>query len=70
VSRAVGYRWAAVSGLLDVAKAAVAVLFVVAIGGDQVAQVAAALAAIVVTVARRTSAFMAAAAWRRPRAAR
>ena len=47
VSRAVGYRWAAVSGLLDVAKAAVAVLLVVAIGGDHVAQVVAALAAIV-----------------------
>jgi acyl-phosphate glycerol 3-phosphate acyltransferase len=47
VSRAVGFRWAAVSGLLDVAKGAVAVLLVVAIGGDQVAQVAAALAAIV-----------------------
>ena len=46
VSRAVGYRWAAVSGLLDVAKASIAVLLVVAIGGDQVAQVAAALAAI------------------------
>jgi glycerol-3-phosphate acyltransferase PlsY len=47
VSRAVGFRWAAVSGLLDVAKAAVAVLLVVAIGGDQAAQVVAALAAIV-----------------------
>jgi glycerol-3-phosphate acyltransferase PlsY len=47
VSRAVGYRWAAVSGLLDVAKASVAVLLVIAIGGDSVAQVVAALAAIV-----------------------
>jgi len=47
VSRAVGFRWAAVSGLLDVAKGAVAVLFVVAIGGGAVPQVAAALAAIV-----------------------
>jgi glycerol-3-phosphate acyltransferase PlsY len=47
VSRAVGYRWAAVSGLLDVAKASVAVLLVVAIGGGVVPQVAAALAAIV-----------------------
>jgi acyl phosphate:glycerol-3-phosphate acyltransferase len=47
VSRAVGYRWAAVSGLLDVAKAAVAVLLVAAIGGDSVAQIVAALAAIV-----------------------
>jgi glycerol-3-phosphate acyltransferase PlsY len=47
VSRAVGYRWAAVSGLLDVAKASVAVLLIVVIGGDQIAQVAAALAAIV-----------------------
>lgn len=47
VSRAVGFRWAAVSGLLDVAKAAVAVLVVIAIGGDHVAQVAAALAAVV-----------------------
>jgi glycerol-3-phosphate acyltransferase PlsY len=35
-----------VSGLLDVAKGAAAVLLVVAIGGDQIAQVAAALAAI------------------------
>ena len=47
VSRAVGYRWAAVSGLLDVAKASVAVLLVIAIGGDEVARVVAALAAIV-----------------------
>jgi acyl phosphate:glycerol-3-phosphate acyltransferase len=47
VSRAVGYRWAAVSGLLDVAKAAVAVLLVMAIGGNIVAEVAAALAAVV-----------------------
>ncbi len=47
VARAVGFRWAAVSGLLDVAKGALAVLLVVAIGGDVVAQVAAALAAIV-----------------------
>lgn len=47
VSRAVGFRWAAVSGLLDVAKASVAVLLVVAIGGDAVPQVVAALAAIV-----------------------
>lgn len=47
VSRAVGFRWAAVSGLLDVAKASVAVLLVIAIGGDSVAQVVAALAAIV-----------------------
>ena len=35
------------SGLLDVAKASVAVLIVIAIGGDSVAQVGAALAAIV-----------------------
>ncbi|MGA3056989.1 MAG: glycerol-3-phosphate acyltransferase [Candidatus Limnocylindrales bacterium] len=47
VSRAVGYRWAAVSGLLDVAKASVAVLLVVAIGGGPVPQIVAALAAIV-----------------------
>jgi glycerol-3-phosphate acyltransferase PlsY len=47
VSRAVGYRWGAVSGLLDVAKASVAVLLVILIGGDIVAQVAAALAAVV-----------------------
>lgn len=47
VSRAVGFRWAAVSGLLDVAKASVAVLLVIALGGDAVPQVAAALAAIV-----------------------
>jgi glycerol-3-phosphate acyltransferase PlsY len=47
VSRAVGYRWGAVSGLLDVAKASVAVLLVIVVGGDIVAQVIAALAAIV-----------------------
>jgi len=47
VSRAVGFRWALVSGLLDVAKASVAVLIVVALGGGPVPQVAAALAAIV-----------------------
>ncbi len=47
VSRAVGYRWAAVSGLLDVAKASVAVLLIVAIGGDEVPRILAALAAIV-----------------------
>jgi glycerol-3-phosphate acyltransferase PlsY len=47
VSRAVGFRWAAVSGLLDVAKASAAVLLVVAIGGGAVPQVVAALAAIV-----------------------
>jgi glycerol-3-phosphate acyltransferase PlsY len=47
VSRAVGYRWAAVSGLLDVAKAAAVVLLIVLIGGDAVAQVLAALAAVI-----------------------
>jgi acyl phosphate:glycerol-3-phosphate acyltransferase len=47
VARAVGFRWAAVSGLLDVAKGAAAVLLVVAIGGDLLPQVIAALAAIV-----------------------
>lgn len=47
VSRAVGFRWAAVSGLLDVAKGSAAVLLVVAIGGGPVPQIAAALAAIV-----------------------
>ncbi len=47
VSRAVGYRWAAVSGLLDVAKASMAVLLVVAIGGGDVPRILAALAAIV-----------------------
>jgi glycerol-3-phosphate acyltransferase PlsY len=47
VSRAVGYRWAAVSGLLDVTKAALAVLLIVAIGGGDVPRIAAALAAIV-----------------------
>jgi glycerol-3-phosphate acyltransferase PlsY len=47
VSRAVGFRWAAVSGLLDVAKGSVAVLLIVAIGGGAVPQVVAALAAIV-----------------------
>jgi glycerol-3-phosphate acyltransferase PlsY len=47
VSRAVGYRWAAVSGLLDVVKASAAVLLIVAIGGGPVPQVLAALAAVV-----------------------
>jgi glycerol-3-phosphate acyltransferase PlsY len=47
VSRAVGYRWAAVSGLLDVAKASAAVLLIVAIGGGDVPRIVAALAAIV-----------------------
>jgi glycerol-3-phosphate acyltransferase PlsY len=47
VSRAVGYRWAAVSGTLDVAKASVAVLLIAAIGGGPVPQVVAALAAVV-----------------------
>jgi len=47
VSRAVGYRWALVSGLLDVAKASAAVLLIVAIGGGPVPQVIAALMAIV-----------------------
>jgi glycerol-3-phosphate acyltransferase PlsY len=47
VSRAVGYRWAAVSGLLDVAKGAVAVLIAQAIGGGVGIQIAAALAAVV-----------------------
>lgn len=47
VSRAVGFRWAAVSGLLDVAKGSAAVLLIVAGGGGPVPQVAAALMAIV-----------------------
>jgi glycerol-3-phosphate acyltransferase PlsY len=47
VSRAVGYRWAAVSGLLDVAKASVPVLLVIALGGGDVPRILAALAAIV-----------------------
>jgi glycerol-3-phosphate acyltransferase PlsY len=47
VSRAVGYRWAAVSGLLDVVKGSLAVLLIVAVGGNEVAQVLAGLAAIV-----------------------
>jgi glycerol-3-phosphate acyltransferase PlsY len=47
VSRAVGYRWALVSGLLDVAKASAAVLLVVVIGGGAVPQIAAALAAVI-----------------------
>ncbi len=46
VSRAVGLRWALVSGLLDVAKASLAVLLVIVIGGGVVPQVVAALAAI------------------------
>jgi glycerol-3-phosphate acyltransferase PlsY len=47
VSRAVGYRWAAVSGMLDVAKASVAVLLIIAIGGGPVPQILAALAAVI-----------------------
>jgi len=47
VSRAVGFRWAAVSGLLDVAKGSVAVLLVIGIGGGPVPQILAALATIV-----------------------
>jgi glycerol-3-phosphate acyltransferase PlsY len=47
VSRAVGFRWAAVSGLLDVAKASVAVLLIGFVFTGPVPQVAAALAAIV-----------------------
>jgi glycerol-3-phosphate acyltransferase PlsY len=47
VSRAVGFRWALVSGLLDVAKASVAVLLVIVLGGGPVPQVAAALMAII-----------------------
>jgi glycerol-3-phosphate acyltransferase PlsY len=47
VSRAVGFRWAAVSGMLDLAKASAVVLLIVAIGGGPVPQVVAALAAIV-----------------------
>jgi glycerol-3-phosphate acyltransferase PlsY len=47
VSRAVGFRWAAVSGLLDLAKASGVVLLIIAIGGGPVPQVLAALAAIV-----------------------
>jgi glycerol-3-phosphate acyltransferase PlsY len=47
VSRAVGFRWALVSGLLDVAKASAVVLLVILLGGGPVPQVVAALAAIV-----------------------
>ncbi len=47
VSRAVGYRWALVSGLLDVAKGVCAVLIAMLIGGGVVAEILAALAAIV-----------------------
>jgi glycerol-3-phosphate acyltransferase PlsY len=47
VSRAVGFRWALVSGLLDVAKASAVVIVVIVAGGGPVPQVAAALAAIV-----------------------
>ena len=47
MSRAVGFRWAAVSGLLDVAKGSAAVLLIIAIGGGPVPQIVAALAAIV-----------------------
>jgi glycerol-3-phosphate acyltransferase PlsY len=47
VSRAVGYRWAALSGLLDAAKGSAAVLSIIAVGGGVVPQILAALAAIV-----------------------
>ena len=47
VSRAVGMRWAAVSGLLDVAKAVAVVLLIIAIGGGPVPQVIAALMAVI-----------------------
>jgi glycerol-3-phosphate acyltransferase PlsY len=47
VSRAVGFRWAAVSGLLDVAKAIVVVVAIGALGGGPAPQILAALAAIV-----------------------
>jgi acyl phosphate:glycerol-3-phosphate acyltransferase len=47
VSRAVGMRWAAVSGLLDVAKAIAVVLLIIAIGGGPVPQVIAALMAVI-----------------------
>ena len=47
VSRAVGMRWAAESVLLDVAKAIAVVLLIIAIGGGPVAQVIAALMAII-----------------------
>jgi acyl phosphate:glycerol-3-phosphate acyltransferase len=46
VSRAVGFRWAAVSGLLDVAKASLVVLAIGALGGGPGPQIAAGLAAI------------------------
>jgi glycerol-3-phosphate acyltransferase PlsY len=47
VSRAVGFRWAGLSGVLDMLKGTAAVLLVVAAGGGPVPQIAAALAAIV-----------------------
>jgi acyl phosphate:glycerol-3-phosphate acyltransferase len=46
VSRAVGYRWALVSGLLDVGKASLAVVLVMLVGGGIGPQIVAALAAI------------------------
>lgn len=47
VSRAVGYRWAALSGLLDAAKGSAVVLLIIATGGGSVPQILAGLAAIV-----------------------
>jgi glycerol-3-phosphate acyltransferase PlsY len=47
VSRAIGFRWAGVSGLLDVAKGSVAVLLMMAVSTGPVAPILAALAAIV-----------------------
>jgi glycerol-3-phosphate acyltransferase PlsY len=47
VSRAVGFKWAAVSGLLDVVKAIAVVIAIGALGGGPTPQILAALAAIV-----------------------
>jgi glycerol-3-phosphate acyltransferase PlsY len=47
VSRAVGWRWAAVSGFLDFGKASLAVLIVIVLGGSAVPQIVVALAAVV-----------------------
>jgi len=47
VMRALGPRAAAASGLLDMLKGIVAVLLAIAVGGDLIVQIAAALAAII-----------------------
>jgi acyl phosphate:glycerol-3-phosphate acyltransferase len=47
VSRAVGFKWAAVSGMLDVAKASAIIIAIGLLGGGPTPQILAALAAVV-----------------------